>query len=142
MNATVASRPAVPRTIPALLRAGGGPSRALLAPGCSPLSYHALRAEVGRLARDMRAAGIGPHDRVAIVLPNGPEMAIAFLAVTSCAVAAPLNPAYRAPEFAFYLNDLQAKAIITLRGQGSAAISSIQPGTVHLVLDGDRKSVV
>ena len=48
-------------------------------------------ADGGRL----NAIGIGRGDRVAIVLPNGPEMATAFLAVACGATTAPLNPAYR-----------------------------------------------
>ena len=38
--------------------------------------------------------GIARHDRVVVVLPNGPEMALAFLTVAASAVCAPLNPAY------------------------------------------------
>lgn len=47
-----------------------------------------------------------------MVLPNGPEMAVAFLAVASCATSAPLNPACRANEFDFYLSDLKPKALM------------------------------
>jgi amino acid adenylation domain-containing protein/non-ribosomal peptide synthase protein (TIGR01720 family) len=56
--------------------------------------------------------GLGCHDRVALVLPNGPEMAVACLAVAAGAACAPLNPAYSADEFDFYLTDLQAQALI------------------------------
>ncbi len=53
-----------------------------------------------------------PATRVAIVLPNGPEMAVAFLGVASGAVCAPLNPAYRAAELRFYLEDTRAEVLI------------------------------
>jgi acyl-CoA synthetase (AMP-forming)/AMP-acid ligase II len=56
--------------------------------------------------------GIGRGDRVAVVLPNGPEMAVAFLAVAAAATCAPLNPAYRAEEFDFYLSDLNVSALL------------------------------
>jgi acyl-CoA synthetase (AMP-forming)/AMP-acid ligase II len=46
------------------------------------------------------------------VLPNGPEMATAFLSASVAGVCAPLNPAYRAEELEFYLSDLPAKALI------------------------------
>jgi acyl-CoA synthetase (AMP-forming)/AMP-acid ligase II len=49
---------------------------------------------------------------VAIVLPNGPEMAAAFLCVAAACCAAPLNPAYKADEFDFYLGDLKPAALI------------------------------
>jgi len=67
--------------------------------------------------------GMGRNDRVAIVLPNGPEMAVAFVAVAAGATSAPLNPAYRANEFDFYLSDLKAKALIIQSGMDSPAIA-------------------
>ena len=75
-----------------LLAAGDDGAPAIVAPGREALTYAGLRAEIGRLAVRLRAAGVSRGDRVAIVLPNGPEMAVAFLAVASCATAVPLNP--------------------------------------------------
>jgi oxalate---CoA ligase len=71
----------------------------------------------------LNSLGIVRNDRVAIVLPNGPEMAASFVAVASGATAAPLNPAYRADEFEFYLNDLKAKALLVERGSQSDAVA-------------------
>lgn len=67
--------------------------------------------------------GIGRNDRVAIVLNNGPEMAACFIACASGVTSAPLNPAYRAEEFEFYLSDLNAKALIVEQGSTSSAIA-------------------
>src|SRR5207237_3060269 len=51
----------------------------------------------------------------AIVLPNGPEFLAVFLAaVRARLVAAPLNPAYKAEEFRFYLEDAGAKVVIAM----------------------------
>jgi long-chain acyl-CoA synthetase len=69
----------------------------------------------------LRALGIKQSDAVAMVMPNGPEMAAAFVAVASWAAAAPLNAAYRADEFDFYLGDLDAKALIIQGGADSPA---------------------
>jgi acyl-CoA synthetase (AMP-forming)/AMP-acid ligase II len=69
----------------------------------------------------LNAVGIGRGDRIAIVLPNGPEMATAFLAAASTGTAAPLNPAYRADEYRFYLTDLNATALIVQRGVDTEA---------------------
>ncbi|MGM0586166.1 MAG: acyl--CoA ligase [Pseudomonadota bacterium] len=85
---------------------------ALGAPGRDWMSCAALRAQVRRVLDQFAGAGVGAGDRVAIVLPNGPEMAAAFVAVASGATAAPLNPAYREDEFDFYLSDLRAKLLI------------------------------
>lgn len=60
------------------------------------------------MAVQLNALGLGRGDRVAIVLPNGPEMATAFVAVAAAASTAPLNPAYRADELDFYLTDIGA----------------------------------
>jgi acyl-CoA synthetase (AMP-forming)/AMP-acid ligase II len=58
---------------------------------------------------------------VALVLPNGPELAVAFVGVACAAACAPLNPAYRQEEFDFYLADLGAKAVIVMDGLDSLA---------------------
>ncbi len=96
-------------------------STAILAPGRQGLSYAGLRDLVRQVGASLRALGIGPDDRVAVVLPNGPEMATAFLAVASCAACAPLNPAYQAAEFRFYLQDLGARALMLLADDDSPA---------------------
>jgi oxalate---CoA ligase len=84
----------------------------LYAPGRDPLTYSALYNHVLRTARALRRAGIRRDDAVAVVLPNGPEMATAFLSVCTAGVCAPLNPQYRADEFEFYFSDLPAKALV------------------------------
>src|SRR5262249_47267888 len=85
---------------------------ALLAPGRTPLTYRRLQTQINDTLKMLNARGVGRQDRVALVLPNGPEMVVAFLAVAAGATAAPLNPAYRADEFDFYLSDLRAKAVL------------------------------
>jgi acyl-CoA synthetase (AMP-forming)/AMP-acid ligase II len=91
---------------------GAAHAPALGAPGRPRLSYGLLQELVTDTVGALNARGIGRNDRVAIVLPNGPEMAAAFVAVAAGSTAAPLNPAYRAEEFAFYLTDLRAKALL------------------------------
>jgi acyl-CoA synthetase (AMP-forming)/AMP-acid ligase II len=48
-------------------------------------------------------------------------MATCFVCVAAGATSAPLNPRYKAPEFDFYLSDLNARAIILLEGSNSPA---------------------
>jgi acyl-CoA synthetase (AMP-forming)/AMP-acid ligase II len=109
-------------TIWELLAAGDESSVALAAPGVKPLAYGGLRAQVERTSLALNHFGVRRGDRVGIVLPNGPEMAIAFISAAAAATAAPLNPAYRAEEFEFYLSDLGAKALVVERGSQSAVI--------------------
>jgi acyl-CoA synthetase (AMP-forming)/AMP-acid ligase II/thioesterase domain-containing protein/acyl carrier protein len=87
-------------------------SVAIAAPGRLPLRCRDLCAQIDGVVQILNANGLGRGDRVAIVLPNGPEMAVAFLAVAAGASAAPLNPAFRAQELEFYLKDLHAKALV------------------------------
>ena len=127
---------------------------AILAPNRPPLTYEALCLQVERTAEQLAATGITRHDRVAIVLPNGPEMATAFLGVASWATSAPLNPAYRDTEFDFFLRDLRAKALIVradldsparqvARGRGIPVIDLVpQSGAAAGVFDlfGDARA--
>mgnify|MGYP003347380203 CR=1 FL=1 len=57
------------------------------------MTHAALRGLARKTITDLNAMGIGRNDRVGMVLPNGPEMAAAFLAVACGATTAPLNPA-------------------------------------------------
>jgi acyl-CoA synthetase (AMP-forming)/AMP-acid ligase II len=113
---------ATPTTIRDLIGAGAG--AALGAPGRSDLTY----AQLTRLIEETRArlggTGGGRARRVALVLPGGPELAAAVLAVAAGAAAAPLNPAYRRAEFEFFLDDLEADALIVEQGSTSPAVDA------------------
>ncbi|MGV8989315.1 MAG: acyl--CoA ligase [Cypionkella sp.] len=99
---------------------------AIGAPGRDWLSYGALRALSVEVRGALRSYGIGAQDRVAIVLPNGPEMAAAFVTIAQAAVTAPLNPAYQEEEYAFYLADLKAKALVVAAGYAGPALAAAQ----------------
>ncbi len=98
-------------------------SPAICAPERSALNYRELLSQMDRVARFLIAKGIHRNDRVAIVLPNGSEMAVTFLGVAAAAICAPLNPVYRRSEFEFYLADLNPKVLIVQSGMNSAAIA-------------------
>ncbi len=103
-------------TIPALLAAGPADRPAIRAPERPSLSFAGLHALAERTVAALNGIGIGRGDRVAIVLPNGPEMAASFVAIACGATTAPLNPAYKDDEFEFYLNDLKARALVVQQG--------------------------
>ena len=111
-------------TIPELLRAGQDEAIAIAAPDRTALTYKGLRAHIKQTVATLNQFGIGRNDRVAIVLPNGPEMASAFVSIASGATTAPLNPAYRQEEFNFYLSDLGAKALLVEQGSNSPALDA------------------
>ena len=106
---------------------------ALSAPGRPALSHGDLRLQIDETLAWLNARGIGRNDRVAIVLPNGPEMAASFIACASGVTSAPLNPAYRADEFEFYLSDLHAKALIVEQGSTSPAVEVAKKLGVRIV---------
>ena len=89
------------------------------------LTYGALRDLAQKVNTTLRDSGISKKDRVAIVLPNGPTMASAFATIAQCATTAPLNPNYREEEFVFYLEDLNAKAVVVNKDyEGPAALAA------------------
>jgi acyl-CoA synthetase (AMP-forming)/AMP-acid ligase II/acetyltransferase-like isoleucine patch superfamily enzyme/acyl carrier protein len=106
---------------------------AIAAPGRQPLSYERLLHQVEETVRSLSSVGLKRNDRVAVVLPNGPEMAVAFLGVASGAACAPLNPAYREEEFDFYLSDLNARALIVAAGMDSPARKVAQKRQIPII---------
>ena len=112
------------QTIQDLIHPGGDRdphATALAAPSRAMLSYEGLQQQTAATIAALRHADIGSQDTVAVVLPNGPEMAAAVVGVVSGAVCAPLNPGYSAEEFRFYLTDLRAAALLLPAGGGGAA---------------------
>ena len=129
------------RTLQGLIASGRDEAIAIAAEHAPPINYAALRALVDRVMVSLNGLGVGRGDRVAIVLPNGPEMATAFLAVASSATAAPLNPGYRQEEFEFYMSDLAAKALIVETGSTSPAIAAAEKlGIALLILTPDPQA--
>jgi acyl-CoA synthetase (AMP-forming)/AMP-acid ligase II/thioesterase domain-containing protein/acyl carrier protein len=85
---------------------------AVVSPQRASLTYRQLLDQVDSTIESLESSGITRRHRVALVLPGGPELATAFLAVSSIATAVPLNPAYRESEFDFYFSDLEPEALI------------------------------
>ena len=106
---------------------------AIFAPGRIPLTYSRLYTFINGIVEQLNGLGIGRRDRVAIVVPNGPEMAVVFLAVSACATSAPLNSGYRESEFDFYFSDLNAKAVIVQSGIDSPARKAAQACNIPII---------
>ena len=88
------------------------------------LTHGKLRALVQQTRSSLHQTGLGPTHRIAVVLPNGPEMAAAFVSIAQTSVIAPLNPAFKRDEFDFYLSDLCADAIVLPEGYKGAALDA------------------
>ena len=100
------------KTLGELIKIGKGEDVALSAPGRKALSYDGLRSQVANTVQRLAELGVGRNDAVAIVLPNGPEMASAFISIGAAATTAPLNPSYGSEEFTFYLSDLKPRLLV------------------------------
>lgn len=116
-----------------LLRIGDDDSNAIRGVDRESLTYAALRKQLSATVESLNGLGLGRNDRVAIVLPNGPEMATAFVCIAACATTAPLNPAYKAEEFDFYLTDLGAKALLVEHGSESPAVAVARKRGIPIV---------
>ncbi|MCY3858222.1 MAG: acyl--CoA ligase [Gammaproteobacteria bacterium] len=75
-------------------------------------SYEELVAYAEICGDSLAASGISDEDRVAIVMPNGPLIATTFASCVPWCAVAPLNPAYTADEFEYYLKDLKANLLL------------------------------
>jgi len=87
-------------------------SVAIAAPGRPRLTHEALHRQVQTVVATLNDMGVCRRDRVAILLPTGPELAVACLGVAACATSAPLNPTYRRNELEFYLSHLRVAALV------------------------------
>jgi len=98
--------------------------------GCDrrPASYKDLLNQIEETVSRLTLMGVGRADRIAVVMPNGPEMASLFLGIASVCTCAPLNPAYTASEFEFYLSDLKPRLVIV-----DAAMESSLRGVARLM---------
>jgi acetyl-CoA synthetase len=80
------------------------------------IAYGVLRETSNRLANVLRAHGVGRGDRVAILLPQSPEVAASHIAVYKLgAVALPLATLFGIDALSYRLRDAGAKALVTNR---------------------------
>ena len=108
-------------TITGLLDQGPDAQRAMVVPDGPTLSYAGLRDLTSETIHRLCAFGMKPGDRVAIVLPRGPDTIAMFLAVAQVATACPMNSAYTEGEFRFYLDDTGASFLIVPPGGAGEA---------------------
>ncbi|MBI3977648.1 MAG: non-ribosomal peptide synthetase [Chloroflexi bacterium] len=94
-------------------------SIAVLAPGRSPLTYGQLQQQMVETVETLNRMGYGRGDRLAVVLPNGPEMAVAYLAVAAGMACAPLNPASTVGEYEHALSNLRLSGVLVHSGLDS-----------------------
>jgi acyl-CoA synthetase (AMP-forming)/AMP-acid ligase II len=78
------------------------------------------------MARVLREQGIRREDRIAIVLPDGARLCVAFLGVSCHCIAAPLNPSASLPDLLSWLEDLQPRGVLVGEGSPSTALDAAE----------------
>ena len=118
---------------------------AISVPDGANFTYAEFGEEIERVAELLAGAGMQPGRAVSIALPNGLEFMVVFLAVARAgAIAAPLNPAYTADEFKFYMEDAEAQLAILPLGEHPAREAAAELGvpTIEAALDDAGRTVL
>ncbi len=114
--------------------------------GDRAVSWRELDAEVDRVAAGLGALGLGDGDRVALLLPNTPELVCAYFGVLRAGlVAVPLNTTYTASELAHQLSDSGARLLVTdtTHVERAAAARTLAPALQTVaVVDGAVEGTV
>lgn len=91
---------------------GRGDKAAIVCDGRT-FTYSEIAGLVNRVGNGLREFGIQEEQRVLVLLPDGPEFAAAYFgAMKIGAVAVPTSTALRAPDYAYFLEESRARAVI------------------------------
>ena len=109
------------------------------------ITFQELGERIDALAHGLRGLGVGPGDRIAVILPNCLEFVYAFFAPGALgAVMIPINPVSTQREMQHILADCEASVIITeARPMGNnlaAILQAIRPALPklrHLIMRGE-----
>jgi len=122
-------------TLPALIRGGAARhgDRELLIASERRLSYRDVERESAQLALGLLASGIGKGTRVGLLMPNGPEWGLAWLAASRIgALVIPLSTFSQARELHWLLRHADVDTLFTtdryLRHDYLARLEQIAPG--------------
>ncbi|MFF7279700.1 non-ribosomal peptide synthase/polyketide synthase [Streptomyces griseorubiginosus] len=100
------------------------------------LSYAELNGRANRIARVLRARGVGPETLVGLCLERGADLLPALLGVLKSGAAyVPLDPANPVDRLAYIVEDTAAPLVVT-----TSALAGLFPGEV-LLLDGDAEVI-
>ncbi|MFN2387378.1 MAG: long-chain fatty acid--CoA ligase [Thermoanaerobaculia bacterium] len=115
------------------------PDRPAIVQGDRRVTYAELDAGARRFAAALSRAGVGRGDRVALLLPNIPDFAVAYYgSLVSGATVVPLNVLLKAREIAYHLNDSSARLLVAFEGFAPEARRSLEdaPGCEQLWVAG------
>lgn len=113
------------------------PDRAALRLGDAAVSYRALEQSSARMAGLLHDRGVKPGDRVAIMLPNVPEFAVAYFGVLRAGgIVVPMNPLQKSREVAYYLGDSDAQLLFAWDAFADEARNGAQQDRTEVVVVG------
>lgn len=97
------------------------------------LDYGSLWRRISDLVAALRERGIGPDDRVAVILPAGMDGTTALLGVTAGAVCVPLNPAWTRAELDQHLALVRPAILLMPQGSNLPALASARASGIPVV---------
>ena len=103
------------------------------------LSYGELNERANLLAHRLRRLGVGPEQRVAILLERQPQLIVSLLAILKAGGAyLPLDPEYPQERIAFMLADADVRVVLT---QQHLAATVTGAGVEVVCVDTDWPSI-
>ncbi|WP_460061656.1 long-chain-fatty-acid--CoA ligase [Streptomyces sp. YKOK-I1] len=113
------------------------PDRPALRLGERVVTYAELDGASARAAALLRAEGVRPGDRVALMLPNVPEFVVLYYGVLRAgAVVVPLNPLLKERETAYHLTDSGASLLFEWhQAPGEGAQGAAAAGVRQLAVE-------
>lgn len=108
------------------------------------VTFRAFDESASRVAAFLHAGGIGPGDRVGLMLPNVPAFAVLYYGILRAgAVVVPMNPLQSAREVDFFLSNTDARLLFSHPDQASAAhAGAASAGVPVCVVDDDGLAVL
>jgi malonyl-CoA/methylmalonyl-CoA synthetase len=108
-------------------------------PDGSTRSYRQFLDYSAKLANALKAAGVGPDDRVCVQVAKSPEALALYVAVVRAgAVFLPLNTAYTPAEVAYFVGDAEPRLVVCDSGAKESLAPIAEKACARLMtLDGD-----
>jgi long-chain acyl-CoA synthetase len=122
-----------------------GEKVALRFPPDGVMTYAALEEAARRFSAFLKLRGVGPGERVAILLPNVPEFVIAYFgAISAAAVAVPVNYRLSPSEIGYILTDCSVTALVTTGEQFAKVFPRKDCAGISnwVLIDGEEKGAV
>ncbi|MET0396223.1 MAG: amino acid adenylation domain-containing protein, partial [Longimicrobiaceae bacterium] len=103
------------------------------------LTYAELNARANRLAHHLRALGVGPDARVAILMPRSVELVVSELAILKAGAAyVPIDPSFPAGRVAFMLADSGSRLVLGRAGADLPVPAGVERVDVDALPEGAR----